>query len=125
MNIIPITASIINPVLVSTPMAAEHHNVAAVLSPLPFSPPLIITPAPKKPIPQTTWAAILVGLPSPSIIIDTVRNKKAPNATNTFVLIPAIRCLFYLSTPIAPPKIKAIVICIIKFIKNIFPPSST
>jgi len=42
----------------SVPIAAEHHNVAAVLSPLMFSPFRRITPAPKKPMPDTTCPAL-------------------------------------------------------------------
>ena len=40
-------------------MAATHQSVAAVVRPLIFLPSLSITPAPKKPIPVTTWEAIL------------------------------------------------------------------
>jgi hypothetical protein len=36
------------------PTAAEHHKVAAVLSPRTFIPSFMITPAPRKPIPDTT-----------------------------------------------------------------------
>lgn len=36
------------------PTAAEHQSVAAVLSPRTFIPSFMITPAPRKPIPDTT-----------------------------------------------------------------------
>lgn len=39
---------------VQQPTAAEHHNVAAVLSPRTFMPSFMITPAPRKPTPDTT-----------------------------------------------------------------------
>ena len=39
-------------------MAALHQSVAAVFNPFILVPSLIITPAPKKPIPDTTCDAI-------------------------------------------------------------------
>ena len=39
---------------VSAPIAAEHQIVAAVLSPRTFAPSLKMTPAPRKPTPDTT-----------------------------------------------------------------------
>ena len=36
------------------PTAAEHQSVAAVFSPRTFIPSFMMTPAPRKPIPETT-----------------------------------------------------------------------
>jgi hypothetical protein len=43
----------------SDPTAAEHQSVAAVFSPRMLSPSRMMTPAPRKPILETTWAANL------------------------------------------------------------------
>ena len=61
---VPTIASNKKPPVHKIPIAASHHKVAAVVSPLTLIPSLIITPAPKNPIPVTTWAAILVKSPS-------------------------------------------------------------
>src|SRR6516162_1896158 len=42
------------------PTAAEHHNVAAVLRPQTLLPCFMITPAPRKPTPVTTYAMTCV-----------------------------------------------------------------
>ncbi|KAG1385087.1 hypothetical protein G6F60_014972 [Rhizopus arrhizus] len=39
---------------VQLPTAAEHHSVAAVFRPRTFMPSFMITPAPRKPTPETT-----------------------------------------------------------------------
>ena len=39
---------------VQAPTAAEHQRVAAVLRPRTFMPSFMITPAPRKPTPETT-----------------------------------------------------------------------
>ena len=57
---VPIVASINKPAAHKLPIAALHHKVAAVFNPLMFVPSFKIIPAPKKPIPETTYAAILV-----------------------------------------------------------------
>ena len=59
-NAVPSDASITIPDAHNAPIAATHHNVAAVFNPLILLPSLRITPAPKKPIPDTTCAATLV-----------------------------------------------------------------
>ena len=48
-KIVPIVASNNKPVAHKTPIAAQHHKVAAVLSPLILLPSFNITPAPKNP----------------------------------------------------------------------------
>ena len=55
------------------PTAAESHTVAAVVSPRTVSLLTKMTPAPRKPIPETTWAAmregstpVLVPVPEPA-----------------------------------------------------------
>jgi hypothetical protein len=63
-------------------MAAEHQSVAAVLSPRTFRPSRKISPAPRKPIPDTTWAATRVGLASPGTTAAKMTNVAAPSETN-------------------------------------------
>ena len=43
------------------PIAAQTQSVAAVVSPRTEKPCRMIAPAPRKPIPVTTWAAMRVG----------------------------------------------------------------
>ncbi len=55
-----------------------------------FMPSRIITPAPRKPIPDTTWAAIRPGL-SGDVVTELKINTAAQVATSALVLKPAIR----------------------------------
>ena len=48
------------------PTAAQAQSVAAVLSPEMLAPCLMMTPAPRKPIPEATCAATRVGSPAPN-----------------------------------------------------------
>jgi hypothetical protein len=48
------TASIARSAPAQAPTAAEHHSVAAVFSPQTLLPYFMITPAPRKPTPETT-----------------------------------------------------------------------
>ena len=72
-NAVPIVASTTSPAAHKVPIAATHHKVAAVLSPFILLPSLSITPAPKKPMPETTCDAILVmsefPISNPNILI--------------------------------------------------------
>ena len=58
---VPIAASKIKLAEQRIPIAALHHSVAAVVSPLTDLSSFMITPAPKKPIPDNTWAVNLAG----------------------------------------------------------------
>ncbi|MNC83498.1 hypothetical protein D3C75_1374890 [compost metagenome] len=51
---LPSAASNSRPRLHSTPIAAVHQSVAAVFRPRTFKPSRMITPPPRKPIPDTT-----------------------------------------------------------------------
>ena len=98
---VPDIASSIKPLAHKTPIDAVHHNVAAVVNPLIFTPSFNITPAPKKPIPVTIWAAILVtSMLYPFNKTEKLTNKYDPIATRIVVLRPTERCLYCLSIPI-------------------------
>src|SRR6516165_11234903 len=85
-------------------MAAEHHRVAAVLRPRTFRPSRKITPAPKKPIPDTTCAATRVGLDASGTSASNTTKLAAPSATNVLVRRPAKRLRHWRSNPITDPK---------------------
>ena len=90
-------------------MAASHHKVAAVSSPLIFPLSFKITPAPKKPIPDTTCAAIL----ETSLALvrsEKLTKRKESRHTKTFVLRPITLLRHCLSRPIAKPKAKVTII---------------
>lgn len=100
-------------------MQAVAQIPAAVVNPLiPFDV-FKIAPAPKKPIPDNTWAVNLAG----SILAcelywtnndnDVIAVIHEPTATNICVLNPANWCDFSLSNPVNPPIIKAIINLII------------
>ncbi len=74
----------------NTPMPAEHHSVAAVFSPRTFIPSRMMTPAPRKPIPETICAAIRPGL-SGDVVMELRIKTAAPVATSALVRNPAIR----------------------------------
>ena len=99
MNSVPVAASKRRFAAQRIPIAALHQRVDAVVSPLTFLESFIITPAPRKPIPATTWAATLVV----SLLGNSKEkftNKKEPKLTNIKVLSPAFLPLNCLSTPI-------------------------
>ena len=83
----------------ASPTAAANHIVAAVVSPFTFNPWRRIAPAPRKPIPETTCAAIRPGSPgvkgsgpsvkSPAIIRDSSISKAEPTQTRITVFKPA------------------------------------
>ena len=79
-------------------MAALHHSVAAVVSPLTDLSSFMITPAPKKPIPATTWAATLV-ISDFGKAKENLTNRKEPKLTKIIVLRPTFLLLYCLSTP--------------------------
>ena len=91
------------------PIAASHHRVAAVVKPLTLEPSFNMAPAPKKPMPVTTPAAILVI----SLFIvrkenDTKRND--PRQTKIVVLRPIYLLRYCLSIPIKKLRAKQIII---------------
>src|SRR6516225_1121213 len=67
-------------------------------------PSLKITPAPRKPMPETTWAAIRAAPSSSNTTREYVTKIAAPSATSAFVLKPARRWRDCRSKPIAAPK---------------------
>ena len=97
--IVPKIASVMAPPAHRIPMAASHQRVAAVVKPLIFLPSLRITPAPKKPIPATTWLAILETSVDPTEKEKDTK-RKAPIETKIVVLSPTTRLLYCLSFPI-------------------------
>src|SRR6266567_4144271 len=65
-----------------TPIAAEHQTVAAVLRPCTLAPSLKITPAPRKPTPDTTNEATRLGAEgSPPMREPAITKADAPAAT--------------------------------------------
>lgn len=92
------------------PTAAEAQMEAAVFTPLIFVPSLMITPAPRKPMPETICAATRVT--SAFICLVEARNENdvnanAPTQTITFVKIPVLCFVSCLSEPITIPKATA------------------
>jgi hypothetical protein len=72
------------------PTMAEHHNVAAVLRPCTLMPSRRMMPAPRKPMPETIWAATRVGSACVGYIAEKTTNPPAPSATSALVRSPAI-----------------------------------
>ena len=69
----------------------------------------MITPAPRKPIPTTTWDAILV-ISESGKEKENFTNRNDPIHTNITVLKPIARLLYCLSNPIQKLNIKHIII---------------
>jgi hypothetical protein len=90
-----------------TPIAAEHQSVAAVLSPRTLKPSRKISPAPRKPIPETTWAATRVGLASPGVSAAKMTKVAAPRDTRVLVRRPARRLRHCRSKPMTALRPKA------------------
>lgn len=70
-------------------MEAAIQRVAAVVSPRIFSLVLSMVPAPRKPIPTTTEAAILEGSDPGKASIDKIARRDDPSPTRRWVLKPA------------------------------------
>ena len=100
----PIAASMACPKPDKTPMAAEHQSVAAVFKPRTFKPSRMMTPAPKKPMPDTTCAAMRIDSIGKFDSVAIVTNNAAPDATNALVRKPAMRWRNWRSVPINAPK---------------------
>src|SRR5258708_26966082 len=96
-----------NPAPIPIPNAAATQIIAAVVMPLTLVSPLKITPAPTKPIPTTTLAAILSGVPFPPISSDSMVKRVAPRQIRVRVRNPADLLRYSLSAPINPPTTTA------------------
>ena len=98
------------------PTTAENQSTAAVVSPRTVLPFLKMTPAPRKPIPLTTWAARRAGseVREPSRIpprsakpyLDTIMHRAAPQQTTMCVRTPASLKRLLLSMPMSMPRIQ-------------------
>src|SRR5690606_27790680 len=76
---------------IAIPMAADIQIILAVVNPFTFTPSLKITPAPRKPIPETTYEAIRVASsdsPAPNLK-DSKENKVLHKQIIEMVLKPA------------------------------------
>jgi hypothetical protein len=74
--------------------------VAAVLSPRTLRPSRKMSPAPRKPMPDTSCAATRVGLSSPDTSDSKITKLAAPSATRVLVRRPASRLCHCRSNPI-------------------------
>src|SRR5665213_1442760 len=68
----------------------------------------MITPAPRKPIPDITKEIIRVSPSALSNMAPRWTKAAAPTETSTMVRRPALRCLTCRSNPIRPPRTKAV-----------------
>ena len=91
------------------PTDADAQIEAAVFIPFIFVPSLMITPAPRKPMPETICAATRVTseFPSPDRYENEV-NANEPTHTITFVSIPVLCFVSWRSAPISIPSPTAI-----------------
>ena len=82
------------------PTAADAHKVPAVLRPRTFIPSFMIAPAPKNPMPDTTYAITRTLPPAPSTWSPRSTKAAAPTDTRTLVRRPALLCRYWRSAPI-------------------------
>ena len=88
-----------------TPMAASDQIVAAEVTPTTAPSFAIITPAPRKPIPVTTWPMILDGSDTSLFTIDDAAiYKYVPSTISEEVLMPTGFPFNCLSKPIIAPQ---------------------
>lgn len=78
-----------------------------MLSPRTLKPSLKINPAPREPIPETTWAATGVGFASPGTRAAKLTKIAAPRVTKVFVRKPAKRLRHWRSKPMTALRPKA------------------
>ncbi len=80
--------------------------MAAVFNPDTDAPCFMMTPAPRKPIPETIWAATRVGSASGPWKLNApiTTNSAAPRLTSAFVRTPAVRDRHWRSSPIRAPQ---------------------
>ena len=106
------------------PMAAVTQRPAAVVSPLTACLWKMMVPAPMKPIPDTTCAAMrdtsrrwlsLMSTPSKPWA-ESIMNSAAPSATRKCVRKPASLARYSRSSPMAPPRRAAMIILMKKSI---------
>jgi hypothetical protein len=97
-----------SPAPANVPTIAEHQSVAAVLRPRTLIPSRRITPAPRKPIPETIWAATWVGLLSLERVVEKMTKPAAPIETSALVRSPAIRCRHCRSKPMTALTSRAV-----------------
>jgi hypothetical protein len=95
------------PAPMDRPRPATNHIVAAVVRPFTLLPILMKAPAPRKPMPETTWAAIRPGSPlSPPTDcgsqIDRSIRSVAPRPMMIWVRQPAVCLRISLSRPTRP-----------------------
>src|SRR5699024_6950004 len=90
-NTVPKAASAIKSAPAQAPTAADDHRVAAVFNPRMLLPALslIMAPAPRKPTPETTDAAIRTAPSEPAARMAKSTKIAAPTATRTLVRNPA------------------------------------
>ncbi|SST13005.1 Uncharacterised protein [Acinetobacter baumannii] len=101
-------AARMKPLPASTPIAPVLQMLAAVLRPRTLRPSRMITPAPRKPMPLTTWAAIRVTLTSLSSNSGRIEKLAAPSATIAWVAMPEERCRHCRSRPTSAPRPRAV-----------------
>ena len=111
MNTVPKIASHQNPAPTASPAPATPQRHAAVVRPRIDVPCLRIAPAPRKPIPLTTCAAILAGSPRSAaiwaILIEVIIMSADPMQTTAWVRIPAGWPLRSRSNPMTVPRASA------------------
>lgn len=100
---VAIKESMRSPAQTHRPIAAVAHILAAVVSHLVLSHVFIIAPAPRKPIPDTTCAAILPGslmfeLYISGTSIERIMSIHEPSQIRIWVRTPAGWCLISLSS---------------------------
>src|ERR1700733_9702565 len=100
----------------ASPTAATVQMLAAVVSPLTISPRARIAPAPRNPIPETTWAAIRDGSSTTFFSFrmlenpywETIMIRQEPTQTSMWVRIPAAHSRRSRSKPMRLPSAAAV-----------------
>ena len=90
----PVRPMTYSPAPAARPIAAVAHRLAAVVRPRIEAPSLMIAPAPRKPMPDTIWAATRDGSMAAVVVgwkakIDSSVKIADPRATRRCVRIPA------------------------------------
>src|SRR5262245_18503406 len=107
--IVAITAPFQNPAPAAIPIAPTSQTLAAVVRPRIVKPWRKISPAPRKPMPVTTWAATRLGSTSRAgnsskPYAPTMVKSAEPTATSTCVRSPAAFSSSSRSRPTSPPR---------------------
>jgi hypothetical protein len=93
----------------ATPMAATTQIVAAVVRPVTCSPSRMMAPAPRKPMPETIWAAMRV-MSAPEAAASSremIANRQDPRQIRMLVRRPAALSLSSRSRPMEAPRARA------------------